>query len=55
MSLERVKLGNTNLVCILTLPSAGCVQGHVTYLIFGEITDNVSKMVQDRDIITVED
>jgi len=55
MSLERVKLDNRNLVCILTLPSAGCIQGHVTYLIFGEITDNVSKTAHHRDIITVED
>jgi len=32
-----------------------CVQGHVTYLIFGEITDNILETAQDRDVVTMKD
>jgi len=32
----------------------GCVQGHVTSFSFGEISDNISETVQDRDMIAME-
>jgi len=57
MSLERVELGNSNLVCRLILMSISacvtdypkeCVQNHVTSLRFWrENTDSVLEMVQD--------
>ena len=34
-----------------SLPHKGCAQCHVTSLNVGEISDNVSEMVQDRDIV----
>jgi len=32
----------------------GCVQGHMTSLNFGK-NDNISKTVQDRDVVAMED
>ena len=65
MSLEWVNLGNSKLLCRLMMTSTrvcmidytgrGCVLCHVTSLIFYKITDNVSKTVQNRDVVTMED
>jgi len=36
------------------LPTKGMCSGHVTYLNFLEISDNISETVHDRDIVAME-
>jgi len=33
----------------------GCVQSHVTFFAFWEISGYISEMVQDKDIVAMED
>jgi len=33
----------------------GCIQGHVTFVKFWEITTNIAKTVQNRDVVKMED
>jgi len=67
ISLERVKLDISNLVCRLNVKSTDIT--HVKVLQYGvhlgsrglskflgrEVSANISEMVQDRDIVTMED
>jgi len=39
---------------IINCPLNGHGHGHVTSLIFLEISNNISEMVQDKDIVTME-
>ena len=65
ISLEWMKLDISNLVCRLNIKSTaitcyksavwGCIQGHVTFVKFWEITTNIAKTVQNRDIVKMED
>jgi len=42
-------------ICMLTLRSMGVYSWSCDLLKFGKISVNISEMVQDRDIVTMED
>jgi len=50
---RRVKLGTSGLVCILIL--ATCDRLLPKGMCSGKIIDNISELVQDRDIVSMED
>ena len=64
ISLERMKLGISNLVCRLNVKSTGITHvkvlqhgvhlGSRDLLILWEISATISEMVQDRHIVTME-
>jgi len=65
MSLKRMKLDISNLVCRLNVKSTGITHvkvlqymvhsGSRDLLKFWEISSDISEMVQDRHIVTMED
>jgi len=65
ISLERMKLDISNLVCRLNVKSAGIAYvevlqyglhlGSLDLLKFWEISTNISETVKDRHVVTMED
>jgi len=45
-----VQILTSTSACVIDFSRSGCVQGNMTSLIFGEITDNISETVKDRHV-----